>query len=298
MNDRFLSMQLFARVARAGSFSVVARETGLSQPSVSRVVRALEQRIGVSLLTRTTRAVTLTEAGADYLARAEAILSALEEADHMARGTGELRGVLRVAMSSSLAVRTVLPRLARFTDPHPSLRVEFTLADERQDLVGEAIDVAVRVGSLGDSTGAVARKIGVMQRVLVASPGYLAKSGTPRKPADLASHPIIMGPAARGQEAWTFHKGKKRDTVRLRGRIIIDSNEGVAAAAVAGMGIASSGHLGFANELNDGKLVRLLASWHMGSADIHAILPAGRAAKPSARAFADFMATAFKDVLR
>lgn len=136
---------------------------------------------------------TLTEAGADYLVRAEAILSALEEADHMARGTGELRGVLRVAMSSSLAVRTVLPRLTRFTDPHPSLRVEFTLADERQDLISEAIDVAVRVGSLADSTGAVARKIGVMQRVLVASPSYLAKCGTPRKPVDLASHPIIMG---------------------------------------------------------------------------------------------------------
>jgi len=95
-----------------------------------------------------------------------------------------------------------------------------------------------------------------------------------------------------------IHKSKKRDTVRLRGRIIIDSNEGVAAAAVAGVGIASSGHLGLANELNDGKLVHLLASWHMGSADIHAILPAGRAAKPSARAFADFMATAFKDVMR
>src|SRR5882757_5867721 len=159
MNDRFLALQLFVRVARAGSFSVVARETGYSQPSVSRIVSELEKQVGVSLLTRTTRAVTLTEAGSEYLARAQSILAELEEADHAARGTGELRGILRVAMSSSMAARTVLPRLARFTTPHPALRVEFVLTDERQDLVTDAIDIAVRIGPLADSTGAVARKI-------------------------------------------------------------------------------------------------------------------------------------------
>src|ERR1700761_6972740 len=121
MNDRFLSLQPFGRVARTGSFSIAGRELGLSQPTASRIVAALEKQVGAALFTRTTRAVTLTEAGADYLARVEAILAALDEADHAARGTGELRGLLRIALSTSFAVRTVIPRIAGFSDRHPNL---------------------------------------------------------------------------------------------------------------------------------------------------------------------------------
>src|ERR1700756_1073120 len=129
MSDRLLSLRLFVRVARLRSFSLAGRELRLSQPSVSRIISALEDEVGAALLTRTTRGVSLTEAGSDYLARIEPILLALEEADHAARGTGELRGILRVAASSAFAIRGVLPRLARFTDLHPGLRVEFTLND-------------------------------------------------------------------------------------------------------------------------------------------------------------------------
>jgi len=127
----------------------------------------------------------------------EVILAALDEADHAARGTGELRGVLRIALSTSFAVRSVIPRIGRFTDMHPSLRVEFVMNDEKQDLVGDAVDVALRIGSLADSS-AVARKIGVVHRVLAASPDYLAKAGTPRTPPDLTDFSIIVGPAGRG----------------------------------------------------------------------------------------------------
>ena len=298
MNDRFLALQLFVRVARSGSFSAVARETGYSQPSVSRIVRELETRVGVSLLTRSTRAVTLTEAGSEYLIRAESILAELEEAEHVARGTGELRGLLRVAMSSSMAARTVMPRLARFTAPHPALRIEFVLTDERQDLVSESIDMAVRIGPLADSTGAVAQKIGVVQRVLIASPAYLETAGTPLKPADLESHALIVGPAARAPEAWTFHKKGRATSIRTEGHLIINGNEALIASAVAGLGIASSGLLSCRDELERGALVRILPEWQMGSADVHVILPAGRHSKPSTRAFAQFMATEFKDLLQ
>src|SRR5437016_209039 len=137
MNDRFLSLQLFARVARVGSFSEAGRQMGLSQPTTSRIVAALEKKVGAALFTRSTRAVTLTEAGADYLARVDAILAALDEADHAARGTGELRGLLRVAASTSFSVRTVIPSLPRFTDKHPKLRVEFILSDTKQDLISD-----------------------------------------------------------------------------------------------------------------------------------------------------------------
>jgi DNA-binding transcriptional LysR family regulator len=295
MNDRFYSLQLFARVARTGSFSIAGREMGISQPTASRMVAALEKQVGAALLTRTTRAVTLTEAGADYLARVEAILAALDEADHAARGTGELRGVLRIALSTSFAVRSVIPRIARFTDMHPSLRIEFVMNDEKQDLVGDAVDVALRIGSLADSS-AVARKIGVVHRVLAASPDYLAKVGTPHTPSDLTDFSIVVGPAGRGMEGWVFKKNGKTTSVRVDGRFILNGAEGATAAAVAGLGIVSSGALSMLKELESGLLVRVLPEWEMGSADVHAILPAGRAAKPSARAFADFISAELREL--
>ena len=285
------------RVARAGSFSAVARDTGRSQPSVSRIVGELERRIGVSLLTRTTRAVALTEAGAEYLARAESIIGELEEAEHAARGTGEMRGTVRVAMSSTMATRTILPRLAQFTDLHPRLRVELSLTDERQDLVVDAIDVAVRVGLLMDSTGAVARKIGTIQRGVVAAPSYLARAGVPNSPNELRSHTLIVGPAGRTPEAWTFSRQGKTLSIRPEGRFVINGNEAVIGGAVAGLGIASAGMLGFREELRSGTLVKLLSDWEMESTDVHVILPAGRNSKPSARAFAQFMMTGFEDLL-
>jgi DNA-binding transcriptional LysR family regulator len=288
MNDRFLALQLFARVARVGSFSIAGREMGISQPTASRIVASLEKKVGVALLTRTTRAVTLTEAGADYLARADAILAALDEADHAARGTGELRGVLRVAASTSFAVRSVLPRLPRFTQKHPNLRVEFILNDEKQDLIGDGVDVALRIGALEDSS-AVAKKIGIVHRVLAASPAYLAKAGTPHTPSELSQHSIIVGPAGRGMEGWAFKKDGKTTSVRVEGGFVLNGAEGATAAAVAGLGIVSSGALGMLKELESRQLVRVLPNWEMGTADINIVLPAGRAAKPSARAFSEFV---------
>lgn len=290
MNDRFLSLQLFARVARVGSFSVAGREMGISQPTASRIVAALEKKVGVALLTRSTRAVTLTEAGVDYLARVDAILAALDEADHAARGTGELRGLLRIAASTSFAVRMVLPRLPLFAEMYPRLRIEFMLNDEKQDLIGDSIDVALRIGALADSS-AVAKKIGVVHRIAAASPAYLAKAGTPLTPAELPRHSIIVGPAGRGMEAWAFKKDGKATSVRVEGRFVLNGGEGATAAAVAGLGILSSGALGMLNELRSGQLVRVLPDWEMGTADINAVLPAGRAAKPSARAFTEFVSS-------
>jgi DNA-binding transcriptional LysR family regulator len=295
MNDRFFSLQLFARVARSGSFSIAGREMGISQPTASRIVAALEKQIGAALFLRTTRAVTLTEAGSDYLSRIESILAALEEANHAVRGTGELRGMLRVAASSGSAIRGILPRLARFTDQHPGLRVEFILNDDRQDLVGESIDVALRAGVLDDSM-AVARKIGAVRRVVVAAPAYLAKAGTPSVPADLADHTIIVSPAGRVMEGWAFRRDGKASSVRVEGRFILNGTDAAVAAAAAGLGILSTGDLSVMSELETGQLVRVLPDWEMGSVDINVVLPAGRAAKPSARAFADFLEFEFREL--
>jgi DNA-binding transcriptional LysR family regulator len=295
MSDRLSALRLFVRVARTRSFSAAGRELGLSQPSASRLVATLEREVGASLLTRTTRAVTLTEAGAEYLARVESILAALDEADHIARGTGELRGALRVAASLPFALREIIPRLDAFLSQHPGLRIELVLSDQRQDLVADSVDVAIRIGYLAGAA-AVARRIGASHRVLVASPAYLRRAGTPKTPADLAAQALIVGPASSGAEGWAFRKDGKTTSVRVIGRVTVTAIEAATAAAVAGLGIVSMGHLGCRAELESGALTRVLPDWEMGHADVKAILTAGRGAKPAARAFVRFLAGELRDI--
>jgi DNA-binding transcriptional LysR family regulator len=288
MSDRISALKLFVRVARTESFSRAGRELGYSQPSASRVMAKLERDIGAALFTRTTRAVKLTEAGADYLAQVEPILAALDEADHAARGTGELRGVLRVGLSSSFAVREVIPHLPDFMKRHPALRIELLMTDQRQDLVIDGIDVALRFGALNDST-AVARQIGVWPRILAASPAYLAETAIPETPADLAAHTVIIGPAS-AASSWSFRRDNRVMSVRVEGRLTASINEGSVAAALAGLGIISTSLWGCCRrELASGALVRVLPDWDMGSVEMHAVFASGRAAKPAARAFAEFL---------
>jgi DNA-binding transcriptional LysR family regulator len=294
MSDRLFALRLFSRVARSASFSQAGREFELSQPSASRIVAELEREIGVSLFTRTTRAVTLTEAGAEYLARIEPILAELEEADHAARGTGEIRGLLRVGLSSSFAVRVVIPRLPTFMACHTELRIDLLMNDQRQDLLGDGVDVAFRFGPLPD-TSATARRIAMVPRLLAASPAYLERAGMPETPDDLAGHSIILGPAGLDAGAWTLRRGNHSVTARVEGRLRISANEGAIAAAVAGLGIVSTGWWGCLAELHSGALVRVLRDWEMETAEVHAVFPAGRATKPAARAFVDYLARELED---
>ena len=291
MADRMSSLRVFIRVARTGSFSRAARQLGISQPSASRTVAVLEKEIGVTLFIRSTRALSLTEAGAEYLTRVEAALAALDEADHAVRGSGELRGVLRIAASSSFTEHMVIPRLAEFLERNPKLRVVLLVNDQRQALITEGVDVAFRLGSLGDST-ATARRLGSIKRVLVASPAYLRRAGRPRVPAELNSHAIIAGPT--GTDDWTFEREGRRISVRLESRLMVSANEGAVAAAVAGLGIANTGSIASQREIANGALVRVMPEWQMDSVDVHAVFPAGRAAKVAARALADHMIGAFR----
>jgi len=259
----------------------------MSQPSVSRIVARLEEDVGATLLFRTTRAVTLTETGSDYLARIEEILAALSEADHAARGTGELRGTLRVGAGSSLSVREVIPRLPAFLARHPGLRVEVTISDARQDLIVEGVDIALRLGALTDSR-ARARKLSEAPRLLVASPAYIARAGAPESPADLAGHSVILGPG--GASVLVFKTGERNVSVRVEGRVAVTANHGAIAAAVEGMGITATSFWGCRAELAAGALVHVLANWEMPNVELHAVFPPGRAAAPAARASADYMA--------
>lgn len=284
MADRMVALRVFVRVARTQSFSRAGRQLGLSQPSVSRIIATLEKEVGVALFVRSTRALSLTEAGAEYLGRVEGALATLDEADHAARGTGELRGLLRIASPSSFSEQVLIPQLEEFLTRNPKLRLVLLVNDQRQELIAEGVDVAFRLGTLGDST-ATARRLGSVERVLVASPAYLRRRGRPKTPADLSAHDMIVGPMA--ADGWSFEKDGRRVSLRLEGRIAVSANGGAVAAAIAGLGIAPTGLIASRQELQRGSLIRVLADWQMGSLDVHAIFPSGRAAKAAARALAE-----------
>jgi DNA-binding transcriptional LysR family regulator len=288
MTDRLLALRAFVRTAHSGSLSRAARELGLSQPSISRILSALEREIGAALLVRTTRAVTLTDAGADYLSRIEPLLSALAEAEHAARGTGELRGTLRIALSTSFGVREVVPRLPAFLERHPALRIDLDVSDARQDLVADGVDVAFRIGPMSDSS-ALQRKLAEAPLLLLASPHYLRRWDRPRVPSDLARHAVIIGPGPTG--AWEFAKEGRRVSVRVEGRVRTASNEGATASAVAGLGLTRTSLWGCRAELERGALVKVLDDWPMDPVELHAIYPIGRAPSPAARAFTQYLAS-------
>jgi DNA-binding transcriptional LysR family regulator len=294
MSDHLFALRLFARVARCGSFSAAGRELGIPQSTASRTIAELERRIGSVLLVRNTRAVTPTDAGADFLSRIEPLLAELEDAEQAARGTGELRGVLRVSLGSSLAVREVIPRLPAFLDRHPQLQVDMLLVDHRQDLVTEGIDVALRFGELPDSTATV-RHVRAWPRVLAASPDYLKNAGEPRTPADLSAHSIILGPVSTTAN-WSFRKGGTTTSVRVEARVRIGGNEGAIAAAVAGIGIVMTSSGSLRREFGEGALVRVLDDWDLGTMELSALFAAGRTTKRAARVFTDFLIEALRNV--
>ncbi len=287
-----LALRLYVRVARLGSFSAAARECGLSQSQASRTVAGLEAELGVRLLSRTTRAVVPTEAGSEFLARVEPILAALDEAEFSVREGGELRGLLRMSMPTSVGVRDVIPRLAAFAERHPDLHIELQLGDRRQDLVRDAVDVAIRLGRLPDST-ATARRIATIPRVVVASPDYLARCGEPRCPDDLVEHRIVGGSAAAVPNAWRFERDGQESVIKLEPHFSTDENEGAIAAAVAGFGITSTSGWACRRELEEGTLLRLLSGWTLPGIPVHAYFPMGRATRAAARAAVDHLVSAF-----
>lgn len=292
MKDIF-SLRLYTRVARLGSFSAAAREFGLSQSQASRVIADLEGELGARLLNRTTRAVVLTDAGAQFLSRIDPILMALDEAEQSVRERGDLRGMLRMSMPSSVATRTVIPALASFMAAHPELRVEVMLGDQPQDLIRDAVDVAIRLGRMLDST-ATARLIATIPRVVVASPAYLDLHGLPDQPDALRLHRIVGGPASMVPTAWRFDRNRQEVTVELDAHFTATENDGAVSAATAGLGITSTSEWSCRRELADGALIRLLPEWKLAAIPVHAYFPLGRATRAAGRAVVEHLVDGFR----
>jgi DNA-binding transcriptional LysR family regulator len=293
MSDRLQEFRVFVRAAESGSFSRAGRELGLSQPSVSRIIGELEARLGVTLLLRSTRRITVTDAGSLFLDRAREILADIEDAEDAARGRDSLRGTIRLVIPIMYGTREIIPRLAKFLDLHPLLRVELSVADQRQDLVAEGADVAIRTGDLNDSSFG-ARKLVTLTRMLVASPAYLAARGTPKTPADLAAHDCIFGPGNFGRTSWSFRRGDSEISVDLQGRICTNSGPGMFASALAGLGIAMMSTVMAGDELTAGRLVPLLRAYKLPTVDVHAVFPGGPRPSAKVRALVDYLAVELK----
>jgi DNA-binding transcriptional LysR family regulator len=288
MNDRLLQLALFVRTVESGSFSKAAREFGLSQPSVSRAIAALERRLGAKLLVRTTRQVSATDAGDALLARARDALLAVEEAESAARGADRLSGLLRVALPPEYGVRRIVPLLPAFFTQHPLLKIDLMMSDRYENLVAEGADLALRIGELPDSSF-VARKLEAARRLFIAAPSYLARHGAPMNLADLARHDLISGPGDTGDDTWVARRNGRIERQTSRPRVRSRSATGVVACAVAGLGVATGSIWMCGGALASGEVVEILADYALDPVQAYVVFPAGHRPSQRARAFSDYL---------
>jgi DNA-binding transcriptional LysR family regulator len=287
--DRLAAMEAFVRVVDAGSFSSAARQLRLGQPSVSKTVAQLEERLGVRLLLRSTHGLAPTEAGRNFYERAKRSIEEAEEAENAARGAAAtLSGRLRISGPVTFARLHVVPHLALFLAKHPALDIDVILDDRNVDLIESGIDVALRMGELADST-LTARKISQSHRRVLGTRGYFNAHGVPRTPADLASHQAIIHQQHIGREAWTFREGTTETSVTLAGRLRVNAAEAVREAVLSGLGLAIASEWMFAPELKTGCVQRVLTDWSLPPLDLWAVFPAGRQVNAKTRAFTSFI---------
>src|SRR5258707_1115511 len=282
---RLHEMETFVRVVETGSFSAAARDLNIGQPAISKTIAGLEERLGVRLLVRSTRRLSPTEAGIAFYERALRAIAEANEAEAAAQGAGTgLEGRLRICAPVTFARLHLVPRLGAFLDAHPKLRLELVMDDRAIDLVAENIDAALRMGALTDSA-LVARKLTQGERLVVASPAYLARRGVPITPADLLEHDAIVYGQTSGGEEWGFRRGTSETSVHIQTRLTISAAEGVRAAVIAGEGFSISSRWMFAPELETGEVVTLLDKWTLPSIDLWGIYPSGRLTSTKARTF-------------
>jgi DNA-binding transcriptional LysR family regulator len=306
--DRLDDMALFARVAETRSFTVAAAKLGLSRSAASRRMTELEGRLGARLLNRTTRRISLTEAGETYLARVQQILADVDDADRsVASLQAAPRGVLKVAAPMSFGMQHLGPAIADFLSAFPDIEVEMDLNDRYVDLVDEGYDVAVRIGQLKDSS-LVAKRICPARVVHAASPAYLTRRGVPRAPEDLAHHDCLIYTNIPQGAQWLFRttpltpgaaRGGNHDPdaatrlVKVNTRLRANNGDVLLEAACAGVGIVALPTFICGKALAEGRVVPILQEWAVTRSAINAVFPANRHLSSKVRVFVDFLADRF-----
>ena len=287
-------MAAFVRILDKGGFAPAARDLGLTPSALSKLVARLEARLGVRLLTRTTRRLSPTPEGEGYAARARDILALIEAAEaDAAAGRARPRGHLRVNTGTAFAKHRLVPALPDFFARFPEVTLDLRVTDRRVDPVAEQADVLLRVGPLDDSS-LVARKLAEGRRVICAAPAYLARRGAPRRPEDLLEHDCLVLHGLARLTAWPFRAGPGTAGIRtlaVRGRATTDSAEALRDIALAGLGVVRVTEFLVAGDLAAGRLVPLLGAEHVSEeVPVWAVMAPGRQRMPRVQAFVDFVA--------
>ncbi|HEY2480865.1 MAG TPA: LysR family transcriptional regulator [Caulobacteraceae bacterium] len=293
--DRLDAIGLFIRVVDSGSFSAVARTLGVGQPAVSKQIAALEAHLGAQLLRRTSRSLTLTEAGRDFYESAVRIVGDVEAAEsRVGRGRIAPSGLVRATMAPVFGRLYVVPRLAQFFARYPAVAVELVVADSLINLIEEGLDVGVHNGELSDST-LIARKIAQTPVVTVATPAYLAAHGEPATPADLEGHACVIYAPQGAPRVWGFDGRFGPIAFQPRGAFRTNDAEQIRAAVLADLGLAHAPGWLFAAEIASGAVRPVLTDFEPAQLPISAVRPGGRFLASKVRVFIDFLAEVFAE---
>jgi DNA-binding transcriptional LysR family regulator len=294
--DRITGIQLYVRVVETGSFSKAASELGITQPTATKHVAALEARLGARLLHRSTRGVTATEVGTLYYEKCKTIERDLEEADNLATlSQRKLGGVLRVNTSVAFGRRVLVPLALKFMREHPEISIDMTFEDRYVDLVAQGIDVATRMGRLADSSLG-SRYLGVNPWLVAASPAYLKQSGVPKAPGDLSKHSCIVYSSVQGDDRWQFTDAKGRAlTVPVTGPLRSNNLSAVLAATRADLGLAALPWYVARESIAEGRIKQVLETYALPSQELHAVYPSPKLVPSKVTAFISFLEAQLKD---
>jgi DNA-binding transcriptional LysR family regulator len=295
--DQLHAMEIFTAVARLRSFSAAGRELGLTRAMVSKHILQLEAKLGARLLYRSTREVSLTEAGQAYLAPCTATVAQARAAALAIRPAGaELAGALRIQAPSSFGSAWLADAVARFSLLHPKLRPSLHLDDALLDPIRHGFDLSIRVGGIPDTSGLALRRLAPCRGVLCASPDYLARHGQPAAPDDLLGHQCLHFSHLTDGTSWHFARGAEQRTVRVDAGFTSNNGLVLHQAALRGLGIVYSTTFLAWRALQDGTLVRVLPEWELPLNDLTALYPAGRQLSPKVRALIDFLLEQYQPV--
>lgn len=288
--NRARELEVFAATIEGGSFSAAGRKLGLTPSAVSRTIDRIEARLGVRLILRTTRVLTLTAEGQVYLGAARRILSDLDDAEQLIANQGAPRGRLRVSAAFAHGRLCIVPLLGKFAALYPNILVDISLTDAIADVIGGQADVAIRFGILADSP-LTARRVGQTGRSIVASPAYLEAHGTPLVPEDLHNHNCLNFNFRRAEPVWPFRKDGCDYALSVHGNIEANNGETLGQLAVDGVGITRVGNFSVADDLAAGRLVPLLDDYNPGDMEaIHAVFVGGANMPTRVRVFVEFLA--------
>ncbi|MEO8309525.1 MAG: LysR family transcriptional regulator [Pseudomonadota bacterium] len=288
--DRITGIELFIRVVETGSFSKAAIEVGITQPTATKAVAAMEKRLGARLLHRSTRGVMLSEVGALYYEKCKLIAREVDEADNLATLLqSKVGGTLRISTSVAFGRRVLIPLVLRYMNMHPEVTIDLSFDDRYVNLVEQGVDLAIRMGPMADSTLG-ARYLGTNPWVMVASPSYLKERGTPRSAADLPAHDCVVYSSVQGDDRWSLKTATgEKMSVPVRGPLRSNNLSAILAAALAGMGLAVVPWYVARKSLDDGTVQPVLSDHSLPEQEVHAVFPSPKLVPQKVTSFSGFL---------